>query len=120
MCSVSLCTWSPLLSVAVPISLLFGVSLYTISISDFPFFSFCILLCPSIQASFWLTFCVFSFLLSGAAFLGPYQHLGSCYLLLLKSAPLELCLQRIHMVAHGHGSSSLHLNCLETGPSGQV
>lgn len=32
----------------------------------------------------------------------------------------KLCLKRIHVVAHGHGSSSLHLKCLETGPSGYV
>lgn len=32
----------------------------------------------------------------------------------------KLCLKRIHVVAHGHGSSSLHLNCLETGSSGKV
>lgn len=116
--SVSLYPWSPLPSVSV--SPLVGVSILSLFLT-FPFSSS---LHPSM--SFYPGF---SRPHSLCFFLpSPWCCLPGSILkfrLLLSTISFEcsfekLCLKRIHVVAHGHGSSSLHLSCLETGPSGYV
>lgn len=81
--------------------------LYIVSISDFPFFlplsaSFYVFLSRLLSAPL----SAFSFLLPGAAFLGPYSNLGLLLSAISEKCSFEkLCLKRIHVVAHGHGSS---------------
>ena len=118
--SVSLCTRSPLLFVSISVSPLVGVSILSLfltfpfsfslhpSMSFYPGFSLRHILCfflPSLWCCLPGSILKFRLLLSAIS--------EKCFF-------DKLCPKRIHVVAHGHGSSSLCLNCPETGSSGNV